>query len=132
MRSRGLTPNQAKKKYNITRDRDNGKPKNSHTTSLPRTSNSEPASDAEDALDDGDDFEGSDGEEPSDVLESEADELVKPPRTPRAMLAAVANLLFACEERSGEIDAACGDILDEISESVARIRAEVTSCETNS
>ena len=43
------------------------------------------------------------------------------------MLIAASNLLLACEQRSAEIDAACCDILTEISESVARLRADVTT-----
>ena len=70
--------------------------------------------------------------EPNDEPNDEPDLLVRPPRTLRAMLVAASNLLLSCVERSGEVDAACGDILAEIDTSVKRLRGKVVSCSTES
>jgi hypothetical protein len=123
---KNLTPDQAKRKYNITRDRQNGKPKNSQATSLPRTSGSESGSSTEDAFDDGDDFDADDDLEPFDDPEPEPDQLAKPPRSTSAMLAAVTNLLCACDERLGEMDEDCREMLGEILTVVARLLAKLS------
>jgi hypothetical protein len=117
---RNLTRDQAKKKYNITRDQ-NGKPQRLRPEPLSPTSNSASASDPEDGFDEGDDFEADDDQAPFDDPEPEPDDVVKAPRSTRAMLAAVANLLFACEERSDELDQTCKENLGEIVTVVARL-----------
>ncbi len=121
-----LPPELAKSRYGI------GKPPRMDTQEIvqcgaqseatpPLNPSSDPASQSEDESDDGEPEDA----EPNDEQSDEPDLLVSPPRTLRAMLIAASNLLLACEQRSGEIDAACGDILAEINASVNRLLAEV-------
>lgn len=121
---RNLTPDQAKKKYNIIRDQ-NGKPQRLRPEPLSPTSNSASASDPEDGFDEGDDFEADDDQAPFDDPEPEPDDVVKAPRSTRAMLAAVTSLLCACDERSGELDQNSKENLGDILTIVARLLAKL-------
>jgi hypothetical protein len=123
-----LAPSEAKRRHGI------GKPPRADTEksldsgnyseatrSLNRSSDS--SSQSEDESDDGEPEDAEPNDEPYD----EPDLLVRPPRSPRAMLVAVSNLLLSCVQRSDEIDAACGDILAEIHTSVKYLQGKVVS-----
>jgi hypothetical protein len=63
----------------------------------------------------------------ADETNPERDDLVKPPRTLRAMLTAAINLLLASEQKSHDMDVAYIATLDEIIASAYRLKAKVTT-----
>ena len=123
-----LAPSEAKRRYGIGKppraDAEGSVHSGNHSgaTRSPKRS-SDSTSPSEDESDDGEPEDSEPNDEPYD----EPDLLVRPPRTPRAMLVAASNLLLSCVQRSDEIDAGCGDILAEITASVQHLEEKVVS-----
>ncbi len=116
-----LAPSEAKRRYGI------GKPPRLDSQESVQSGANGAANSSSDSTS-ASEVESDDGEpeddEPNDEPNDEPDLLVRPPRTLRAMLTAASNLLLSCVERSGEIDAACGDILAEIGASVQHLQGK--------
>jgi hypothetical protein len=91
-----------------------------------------PSSDSTSQIEDESDYEEPEDADLNDEnagfeVPDEPDVIARPPRTVIDILIASSNLLLSCVERSGEIDAACGDILAEIDASVKHLRGKVVS-----
>lgn len=122
---RNLTWAQAKRRYGITKS-----PPVDTRESAEHGDKSNPSSDTASHSDDqsgDDDSEDDELDDDEAGLETpdEPDVPARPPKSVRDMLIASSNLLLSCLERPHKMDAACGDILDEIEASVKELRAKV-------
>ena len=133
---RNLTWAQAKRRYGITKpppidtqESSECGDKSEVTPSLNPSRDSVSHSDGESGDDEPEDAELDDDYAGLEAP-GEPDDIARPPRTVRDMLIVSSNLLLACVERPGDIDAACGDILDQIEASVQILRERIVQCST--